>query len=129
MWQATCHVTVTMPDMTRGSATWALCWFFAVIGVIAVSIGIVFIVAVPISASDSDGLTLSCGTTMKIDEQSFDRYAEMRLSNPDPSGPPPDCVGAIRTRRTWAITTAGVGAALLVSALALGRSSRRADAV
>jgi hypothetical protein len=121
--------------------------FATLFGAAAAVVGLVFIVAVPISLQDSAGQTLQCGTAFKRDEQAAADYQKKqqqeqlaatldivtgKVTGPG-SGTPtggytpvavPDCNGALNTRRMWTIPLAAIGAVMLIGALVVRTPAR-----
>jgi hypothetical protein len=100
-------------------------WYVAIAGALVAVAALVFLVGVPMSARDSGGTSVNCGTATRPDEQAAAYYqlhqeqlaVEATL---DPvtgkvTGPgqqttggyvpvtPPDCAGAVGRRRMWTI--------------------------
>jgi len=103
----------------------SLRWYVAIVGGLVAVAALVFLVGVPMSARDSAGTSVSCGTATRPDQQAAADYQMQQQERAlaatlDPvtgkiTGPgqpttggyvavtPPDCGGAIDRRRMWSI--------------------------
>jgi uncharacterized membrane protein len=114
-------------------------WYVAIVGALVAATALVFLVGVPMSALDSAGTSVSCGTATRPDEQAAADYrlhqqeraieATLDPVTEKPTGPgepttgghmpitPPDCGGTIELRRMWTICLGVAGLVALVVAV------------